>query len=163
MQAEKRYASLYERNKEIHYHLYSYAAHKSDIEAYVSRAMRKTGRMNETGIRGSYISDPTARGGVMLAEFPKRLQKKADWVAVIEDAWAECLAEDNGEPHGLAYLMERNFCLTGAPREKKLNEEAQKRICDECGISKSTFFARLAKITRIVEYHATQKGLFRDE
>lgn len=148
-----------ERANAIQHHLFSYQSYKQTYEEYVSRAMRQTQKMTETGIHGSHKSDPTARGAVMLADLPEQIKTKVLWIGAIEDAWAECIKEDCGKECGLAYVMEHYFCLTGERREKKHNGEAVRAICEECEITPVGFRTRRGKIIGIVQYHAALRKL----
>ena len=149
-----------ERERHVHARLFSYASYKREIDEFFETAMRQGARTSEPGVtNGGYKSDPTARGGVMLADPPPRIQEAMAWVRAIEDAWAECEMLDAGNPYGLSYLLERNFCLTGEPRPRRQNAHARRRICEACGIAERTFYLWLDKTTSIVIYHASRAGL----
>jgi AcrR family transcriptional regulator len=143
--------------------LYAYYADKEAIESFIEAATRQTQKMDAEFVRGTYRSDPTARGGIMLADPPAAIRAKVEWVKTIEDAWAELHFEDHAyrrvPEHGKAYVMEQFFCLTLPPRRKELNEEARDKLCAECGISVRTFYNWLTQITQCVIQHATRRGL----
>ena len=150
----------YERVRCVHGNLFAYKKHKQAIDDFVAKAMRQSGkRWDSAGGRGSFRSDPAARGGMLLADPPPRIKSALDWCCAIEDAWAECRMLDDGNERGLAYLMEENFCLTGDDHTRDCNREARMRICVACEISESTFYAWLHRVTNIVCYHAAQRGL----
>lgn len=143
--------------------LYAYYLDKQVIESFVDKATRQTQKMGEEYVRGTYRSDPTARGGIMLADPPKDIRIKVEWVKAIEGAWAELHLEDQAyrrvPSRGKAYVMEKFFCLTRPPRRRELNEETREQLCDECGISVRTFYNWLSQITNTVIHHATRRGL----
>lgn len=149
-----------ERARTIHGHLFRYSADRLELEDYYEQAFRKNGKHREAGVRGSFVSDPTARGGVMLAHLPPVLRIKADWCAAIEDALVECKVEDGDNLTGLAYIMKEYFCLFKEPRPKAKNGEAVDAICAACGIHhRSGFYSKVSKITDIVMYHAAKRKL----
>ena len=149
-----------DRERHVHARLFSYAGYKKEIDEFFETALRQTAKQDDqSGVRGSFRSDPTARGGVMLADPPPRIREAMAWTRAIDDAWSECEMLDGGNPYGLAYLLERNFCLTGGPRPRSQNANARRRICEECGIAERTFYLWLDKVTSIAIYHASHAGL----
>ena len=149
-----------ERVRCVHGNLFAYKKHKQAIDDFLAKAMRQSGkRWDSAGGRGSFRSDPAARGGLMLADPPPRIRHALDWCEAIEDAWAECRMLDDGNERGLAYLMEQNFCFDGAERSKEKNRECRADICVACGISESTFYQWLSRVTEITGYHAARRGL----
>ena len=143
--------------------LYSYRWDKIVIEEYIESCSRQARKMGDDAIRGTFKSDPTARGGIMLAEPPERIARRVEWVKAIEDAWAELHLEDQAYrrvPHrGKAYVMENYFCLTQLPRRKERNDAARDKLCEECKISIRTFYNWLSDITACVIAQATRRGL----
>ena len=95
----------------------------------------------------------------MLADPPPRIRHALDWCKAIDDAWAECRTLDDGNERGLEYLLVEYFCLTGDERPPEKNREGRRAICAACGISESTFYAWLRRVTDIVQYHARLRGL----
>ena len=151
-----------DRARKVRAMLYQYQRFVKRKAAYTVRAMGQTGRHDESGIRGTYKSDPTARGGCMLADPPHRLAREWEWIDAINDAWAECMYLDKTagrEGNGLAYTIERLFCLTGEPRPKEKNSEAVREIAEACGISERTVYDWRDYITGIVEFHAGKRAL----
>ena len=148
-----------ERTAIIQKHMFQYAAYKQEIEDYMERAYGIVGKPSETGVHSTFISDPTGRGGVSLAHMPKKLVERRRWCKAIEGAMAECVLEDGDNETGLAYLFKEYFCLDGTRRRRSKNAEAIERICAASGISRSTFFSRMNKITDIVLYYALKKKL----
>lgn len=144
-------------------HLYAYYTDKQIVESFVEAASKQTRKMGEDSIRGTYKSDPTARGGIMLAEPPPKIASKVAWIKVIEDAWAELHLDDQAyrrvPSRGKAYVMERYFCLTQPPRRKELNEIARDQLCNECKIAVRTFYNWLSDITQAVIQQAIRRGL----
>lgn len=143
--------------------LYAYYTDKQVVESFVASAARQTRKMGEDSIRGTYKSDPTARGGIMLAEPPPKIANKVAWIKVIEDAWAELHLDDQAyrrvPSRGKAYVMERFFCLTQPPRRRERNNEARDTLCNECKIAVRTFYNWLSDITQAVIHQATLRGL----
>lgn len=149
-----------DRDRRVQGNLFAYAKHRRDVDDFVAVAMRQNGkRWDGFGAHGSFKSDPAARGGVLLADPPPRVRASLLWCEAIEDAWAECRMLDDGNERGLAYLMEQNFCLDGVERSKDKNRECRAAICAACGISESTFYQWLSRVTEITGYHAARRGL----
>lgn len=148
-----------ERTRFIHQHLFQYCAYKRKIEDYMQRAMRQGRQMREANVRGSFISDPTGRGGVMLADMPEELQAGQKWVDAVDLALGECAIEDGAEEHGLVYIARKFFCLEGDGRDREKNRAAIAEICSDCGIQRSTFYRKIDHVTDMVMYHATSLGL----
>lgn len=148
-----------DRNRIIHKHLFQYRACKAVLDDYMQRAFNKTSKVNESGVRAPFISDPTGRGGAALAQLPRKLEEKRRWCKAIEDALAECRLEDGDRDNGLVALLTEYFCLNKPRRQKDQNAEAVEKICAEHGISRSTFFNRMNKVTDIVLYYATRQEL----
>lgn len=149
----------HDRDAEVHARMFSYQLYKAQLERYEGLATSRNSPSFEAQIKSNSPSDPTARAGIMLASMPKELSEKRAWCLAIEDAWAECIAEDKTSGLRLAEIMERNFYLSGDPHAREDNAVCRARICEEFGISESTFFARLRTITSIVVYHAAAGGL----
>lgn len=143
--------------------LYAYYSDKQRIEAFIEAASKQTRKMGDDAIRGTYKSDPTARGGIMLADPPPKMANRIEWVKAIEDAWAELHLEDHAyrrvPERGKSYVMEHYFCLTSPPRRKELNESARDKLCEECKISVRTFYNWLTQITQTVMQQAIRRGL----
>ena len=148
-----------ERQKIAQGNAFQYQAYKDEIDAYRDSASGRKRGMLDAIVSGGLPSDPTARAAIAACELPERLQYKELWVDAVDGAWAECLALDGDNKHGLAFLMEHNFHLTGKmlPREK--NAENRMWIMRKCNISYSVFYARLSKITDILVYHAARNNL----
>ena len=51
-------------------------------------------RGDNMGIRGSRTSDPTARAATSRASPPKYITEAREWIAAINDAWADLARED---------------------------------------------------------------------
>lgn len=139
--------------------MFQYSSYKQELASFETAALNQTVKISETGVRGSYISDPTARGGVLLAEPPPKVKEKYEWCAAIDEAHQDCLDEDMGNPFGLAYVMEKNFAIGGEPHPKAQNETYRKRICHDCNIAESTFYVWLKRITGHAIYRAAKRGL----
>lgn len=152
----------FDREREAHSRLFSYAAYKRTVSDYEYAAVRIAKPIDLSGVRGSSVPDPAGRGGAMLAEPPKQVRAKAGWCAAIEDAWDECRAEDETSDRadrGLAYAMEKYFCLTGGRRCKDDNQKMRELLQAECGISSRTLYVWIEQITDSVIYHAAKRNL----
>lgn len=150
------------RRRIVQKKLFQYREYCAAIDEYVQCSCGQTMRKNETGVRGSFRADPTARGGIALANPPKSITYMMRWVQAIEDTWRECALEDDAdclEGIGLVRLMVDYFCLATEPRPRDENEQARERLCETCGISRSTFYERLNRISDIAVYHAARNGL----
>lgn len=143
-------------------HAFRYQAYKREVGEYRSRAMTMRGqRINAvpgSTSAGSH-TDPTQQAAIRLADMPESLKAKAKWVKAVNDAWADCLAEDAGDAHGMAFLLERNFRLTGEETGKEQNAVVREEIMREAHISMSTFYNRLETVADILVYHAAKRGL----
>jgi hypothetical protein len=104
-------------------------------------------------------TDPTQQAAIRLADMPEVLKEKAAWVKVIDDTWKDCVTEDGGDPHGLAYLMDKNFRLTGEETGEDQNAVVREEIMKTCDISQRTFYSRLTTVADMLVYHATKRGL----
>lgn len=130
-----------ERVRCVHGNLYAYKKHKQAVDNFVARAMRQNGkRWDGAGRPSTFRSDPAARGGLMLADPPPRIRHALDWCKAIDDAWAECRTLDDGNEHGLEYLLVEYFCLTGDDHTRDCNREARMRICVACEIGSAENF-----------------------
>ena len=148
-----------EREKLVHCKLYEYRRSREEVDRYQDRALGRGSRSFEAQIKSNVHGDPTAKAGIMLAEMPMHIAEKAAWCEVIESAWAECVLEDEGVLHGTAFVLEKNFELSGEGHAKEKNAEYRQKLCEECGISESTYYMRLKNATAIVMYHAARRGL----
>lgn len=143
-----------ERERIVQGRMFRYAEYRREIEEFVARAMQQTAKSRDAVVQSSFISDPTARGGIMLADPPPKIAEKIAWCEVVDDTRNE-LAD---EPVML-YVMEHNFGIDGEPHPREKNGECRKAICEYCGISESTFYMWLERITNIALYHAGRRGL----
>lgn len=152
----------FDRQRAAQGKLFKYASYKALIAEYEARALSQTRKCDTQYIKGAYRSDPAARGGVMLADPPHRIQIRMAWCSAIENAWAECKAEDaaNGRSDvGMAYVMEEYFCLNKPPRDKEKNGEAREAMRKRCDISTRTFYEWISEIVDTVVYHAAKQNL----
>lgn len=151
-----------ERRRIAMSHAFHYQAYRREVQEYRERAMAMRGQRFDT-VPGSTSAgshtDPTEKAGIKLADMPEHLRQKAQWVKAINDTWADCLAEDYGDQHGLAYLLERNFRLTGEESGKDKNAAVRAGIMSACDISQTTFYNRLEMVTDILVYHAAKRKL----
>lgn len=117
--------------------LYRYQQNKATVEAFELRAIMGRKPQNEETRRGSYHSDPTARGGMMLANRPQYVRDAMLWVWAVETAWAEMEAFAPQR----ARLMEKYYGLTdpnGRPKDRQ--PAVRYRIMEELSIGYTTFY-----------------------
>lgn len=147
--------------KEARQRLFSYRKDSEMVANWESLADPQSKRGDNMGIRGSTISDPTASTALNRASPPPYIEAAREWVAAINDAWAELLQEDadygRGDK-GKAYVMEQCYGLS-KPQNTKYDDRVQD-ICDECAISKSTLSNWKADAVMAVIIHASSRQLF---
>ena len=148
-----------EREQTVRRHLYKYAQYKRDIEDY-EQAVFGTHSSDESGIRGSGISDPTARLGIALAEPPRAMVEKLRWVYAIDDALVELQDMDAGEKHGLVYIASHTYGLDGKRHKRKENRDTALKIASDCHMSVRALYYRLGVITNVVIFHAAERNCF---
>lgn len=143
-------------------HAFRYQAYKREVGEYRSKALAIRGQRIDA-VPGSTSAgthtDPTQQAAIRLADMPESLKVKAKWVKAVNDAWADCLTEDMGDTHGLAFLLEKNFRLTGEETGKDQNTAVREEIMREAHISQTTFYSRLEIVADILVYHAAKRGL----
>jgi hypothetical protein len=148
-----------ERRKIAQAQAFRYYEMRQAINAYEAEAYRNLQRTDGSGVRSTFKTDPTARGGIMLADPPAHIIKAKNWVSAINDAWAECTLLDEGDERGYAYIIEQWFALDGNIRPREENKQTRERLIEECGLSRTGFYERLNTITDTIAYHASMKGL----
>lgn len=119
----------------------------------MSRPSRSLGAQ----IRAGLPSDPTARAAILLAEMPEGTALKQKWCNAIEDAWAECVAQDAVNKNGMAFFMENVFSLTEEPDADE--NSVRDKVCAHCNIAIPTYYNWMKTVTQIVVYHAAKRGL----
>jgi len=153
-------SNITSRERYAHKIMFTYQDNKELVQNFMSKAYRYTYKMSdEPMVQKTFKSDPTARGGILLADPPEYIRDAVLKTEAVEAAWQEVKELDCGEPFGLAYLMEKNFCLTGNRRSKSANAVVRHKICSDCGIADRTFYSWMGQITDIMIYHATKRGL----
>lgn len=113
---------------------------------------------DQSGIRGTSISDPTARIALKLAEPPRCIAEMREWVCAINDGWAELMCVDEVKRmsgSGKAYLLEKYYGLLEPIAENRAEE-----IMESCSISISTFYVWLDDAVDTVVQHAIARKLF---
>lgn len=144
--------------------MFLYRQYKAEIEEYEQNAIDRTPVMDESGIHGTGISDPTAKSAAMLADVPKNLEEKKAWVDSIEQAKRRVEGWDKAYEivagRGLSYVMTEYYCMNSEPRPKASNEQVRARLCEECQISESTFYRWLNKIDKAVWERAYKHKIF---
>lgn len=146
-----------EREREVRRRLYKYASYRKELKEYVDDILYGTPSHDESGVRGTDISDPTGRNGVRLANLPKGLDEKWLWVEAIDDALTEM--RDVDDAHRLVYICKRVYGLDGRRHKRRVNRDMHIKIADEVHLSISALYGRLQTINKIVMYHATLRGL----
>lgn len=143
-------------------HLYRYAQYVRDVQQY-EQSVFGTSPQNETGIRGSEISDPTARSGIALADPPKALEQKRKWIDAIDAAMRELARMDAGAERGYTYICTHIYGLDGQKHKRKENSDTAAKIAEECFLSIRALYGRITTIVNIVIFHAAERGLFEKE
>lgn len=136
-------------------YLYRYRKIKAQVETYEEESAYKADTMGGEGVKTSGKSDPTAKGGIRLAEPPEEIATLQDWVWAIETAWADLT---HYEPQK-ARLFEVYYGLdsmTGRPRGKA--GYTRDAIMHELHISEKTFYNWRNEAVEAVIYAAIQKG-----
>ncbi len=142
-------------------HLYRYAQYARDVRQYEQSVFGAT--HNETGIRGSEISDPTARSGIALAEPPKDLRSKRRWIEAIDASIIDLALMDGHDAYGYVYICTHMFGMNGQKHKRDENRETALKIAGDCNLSVRALYNRAGTIVNTVIYHAAGMGLFEDE
>lgn len=149
-----------EMNRLAEMHLYLYRDHKREIQAYIDSCTDIHFGMGEA-VSHSSISDPAARGGLKLADKPRRIKTLEGWVWSVETAWAE-LRTFNPEE---AEIMERYYKLTVPTKgdetlkARKAGRTARRiEIQNDLYLSDRTFYSRRDDIIESVVHAAIQCG-----
>ena len=139
-------------------HLYRYRRIKEEVAVYRASCAYKADTAGGEGVKTSGKSDPSAMGGIRLADPPQDIKEKQGWVWAIETAWAELTHYDRPK----AILMERYYGLNrkhGRPRDESLKVRLE--IMDELHIGNSTFYAWRNECVDAVIYGAIQCGVLK--
>lgn len=147
-----------EREAEVRKKLYKYAAYRKDIEDYES-IVYDSPKHDDSGVRGTDISDPTARIAVALANPPPNMRMKYLWVNAIDDALDEMELADDGNKRGLVFIATAIYGLDGKRHKKRKNRDTAIKVAMDCELSRSALYYRLTLISSIVMYHAILHGL----
>lgn len=150
------------RKSTVTWQLFNYQNSKSIVEEFQQDCLQQTKKENETGISApGNISNPTLRGAMLLLNPPKSVAMAEKWCKVIERVWDEFREEDAvaGREFGIAYLFEKAYCLTGAPRTKEQNAKNRAEICSACQIALRTFYTWLNRCVETTTYYAAKEGL----
>ena len=143
-------------------HLYRYTQYVREVRQY-EQAVFGAPQHDGTGVRGSEISDPTARSGIALADPPRRLEQHRRWISVIDAAMDELAGMDGQDVHGYAYICMRMFGLDGQRHKRKENRDTALKISGDCNLSVRALYGRVSTIVDTVIYHAPNAGLFEAE
>ena len=143
-----------ERVRRVKWQLSHYAQHKKELADYENDILYGTPNHDNAGIRGSYVSDPSARKGIALTEMPKDLEEKARWCSAIEDGIRDLREQDKGKKHGLEYICMHAF---GVPFKRQ--KHGTVRIAIDCETSRGTVYYNMQVIVNTMMYHAIKAGL----
>ena len=151
----------------VYSHLYRYAKYVEAITDFEESALRQLQKMDGgEHVHTSYVSDPTARGGILLAEPPRHIAVMKEWVAVVDMAYEQLLMDDeayNRGNRGIAYVMSVYFCLNGQERrDRSKNAETRIALAKRCKVTDRTIYGWLNKIGQTVAILAEKKGLLKD-
>jgi len=150
------------RKSTVVWQLFNYQRSRDLIRQFEEDCLQQTKKENETGISApGNISNPTLRGAMLLLNPPKHVAMAQRWVKVIDRVWDEFREEDavSGKEHGISYLFEKAYCLTGEPRAKGDNAKSKVEICEACHIAYRTFYSWLEKCIERTTYYAAKEGL----
>lgn len=147
------------REKIVRQNMYAYQRYVEEWDEFRNKALTRTPEHDGTGVRGSTISDPTARGAVMLADMNDTIRKHMEWVAAVDDAMEECVMLDQGHENGFAYVLRENT----RKRFGRSRKVIRRMCCAECGISDRTYYDWLSRITMLVQLAAERRGLLNGE
>ncbi len=146
-----------DREREVRKRLYQYASAKTEVELFEGDVIYGAPVFDDSGVRGTGISDPTARKGISLAEIPEELILKAKWVECINDS----LREMRAEYEDLVTVAVKIYGLDGHRHRKRKNRELRFKIADDLNLSMSALYYKQTLINRIVMFHAAARGLLK--
>lgn len=148
-----------DRERIVRRHLYRYALYVRELRQY-EQAVFGAPQHDGTGVRGSEISDPTARSGIALAEPPPSLGQHRRWIDAIDAAMNELAGMDRTDGQGYVYICTRMFGLDGQRHKRRENRDTALKIAIDCNLSVRAMYARAETIINTVIYHAAKAGLF---
>lgn len=121
--------------RETEYRLYNYQNMIRDIEAFEAECTDRQRTRTNDNIKGTFTADPTAKGGVRMAEPPNHINEKRMWVGVIRGAWAEM---ETYEPEK-ARIIEALYGL-GSPKGVRRGEKGRiiRRLMGALNIGETT-------------------------
>ena len=137
------------------YHLYRYQRHKREIEEHEASCFGHSQEDNE-GIRGSEISDPTARGAISLVNPPLKIEAAQAWVKVIEIAWQEMTMIDKDSAEVLEMFYGLNL-----PNGRKRRDAVRTvvKLMDKLGVCDRTVYRKREQCVEWVKALALREGL----
>lgn len=130
------------------------------VENWESLSDPQAKRGDNLGIRSSKTSDPTANAATNRASPPQYIVIAQEWIAAINDAWADLSREDENDgcaEKGKAHVLEQYYGLMKPPLTKY--SDRVDAICKECAISQSTMNAWLRDSIEAVVLHALARQL----
>ena len=151
-----------EREQTARWHLYRYAQYVRELRQY-EQAVFGAPQHDGTGVRGSEISDPTARSGIALAEPPPSLGQHRRWIDAIDAAMNELAGMDGTDGQGYVYICTRMFGLDGQRHTRRENRDTVLKISADCNLSVRALYGRVNTIVNTVIYHAAELGLFEEK
>jgi len=152
-----------EREAEVRRRLYGYAKYKKELAEYVDDIFNGTKPHDESGVRGTGISDPSARGGIALADLPRHLADKQKWIYAIDSAIKELRDMDAGDSRGLVYICTHLYGLDGRRHKRRDNRDTAVKVADDCFMSVRSLYYRVRIILNVVLYHAAKNGCFGEQ
>ena len=135
--------------------LYRYRRNKAEADAFEEGCSYKADCMGGEGVKSSGISDPTARGGMRLAEPPDDVKELQRWTWSIETAWADLMHNEPPKARILEVYYGLNN-MNGRRREDSLKVRLQ--VMEELHISERTFYNWKNDAVGAVIFAAIQKG-----
>lgn len=140
-------------------HLYRYAQYVQEVRRY-EQSVFGAPQHDGTGVRGSEISDPTARSGMALADPPPSLDQHRRWIDAIDAAMNELAGMDGGDANGYVYICVRMFGMDGQKHKRKENRDTALKIALDCNLSVRALYGRIGTIISTVVYYAAKAELF---
>ena len=127
--------------RELESHFYGYASERAEIairEAEIAEAC--CGRMDEAGIRGTDIADPTMQKAAQIEEELKELKA---WTEVVRSTFLRFSGAPQSEFLAMVYTERQSVA----------------RVCAQLYLDRSTYFRRREKILDWALIKAVEAGL----
>lgn len=139
--------------------MYQFQKLKKQVAEYMEEAESLKGLdLTADRVKSSGKSDPTAVGGLRIAEPPREIALKMAWIWAIESAWKK-LAHTSPEKAELFEVYYGLNNIEGRPRE--LAGQVRVAFTEKHNISYRAFFLWKKDVVEAVVIAACQKGALR--